>query len=124
MNAFRNLIGSIAVAFALGCASAGTTASRETGPQLSDPSSHPFFEISSLADLKQFAGRRIDYQVWVSADGVPDATTVRVTGVGTPRIEDAYKAWLANARFKPAMSNGHAVAGLYQGYSIFRVEVR
>src|SRR4051812_38610585 len=113
---FRRLVFVCGVALFAACASAGSTASKMSAPQLSDPSSHPIYDITTMGDIRQIAGRRIDYEIWVGADGVPDATSVRVTGAPNSRLADAYRSWLTTSKFKPAMSNGQPVGALYKAY--------
>jgi hypothetical protein len=121
MTAIRKAAGVLGILATVGCASAGSPAASTTQvtpitpPQLVDPSSHPTYDVpTSMRDIKDIAGKRMEIQMWVGADGRPEPDTFRITGAGNGRNEDAVKGWLSTAKFRPAMQNGRPVRGLFK----------
>lgn len=67
---------------------------------------------------------RMHIRVMVDAQGRPDLTTLRVTGLGAAENRTAIEQWINGATFRPAMRNGQPVSGLFETRFEVRVSVR
>ncbi len=101
------------------CASTAHTAGTSGSAKITPPQQ---LRAGPMPDVREEIDVR--YEVMIDERGLPDMTTLKVTGKGSGSSHAALEDWIKASAFRPAMQDGHPVAALYHGGLKSKIEVR
>jgi hypothetical protein len=121
MGAMRLVLPVVLVMMVLGCSGKkGPAIPRVEPPQLATPTRPDLRLPTTPGRQGVIIDLRLD--VLIAANGQPDFSTIRLSGLGASENQSVIEQWLRTARFRPATQAGVPVAAMYHG--AWRVEAR